>query len=109
MNVGPKIHPASVDADDGSLNVSQVAVFLEYGPGNTPSHVDVYDPGRNLILSADIVSFVQGAQPRMVSGRHVAELADGRRLYIKADGGCGCGSRLKGWYPGVPATSGRRP
>lgn len=109
MNVGPKIHPASVDLDDGSLSANQHAVFLTYGPGNEPTHVQVYDNARKLVFESAIDRFEQGRQPKMVSGRHVAHLPDGRRLYIKADGGCGCGSPLKGWYPGVPATSGRRP
>lgn len=109
MNVGPKIHPASVDLDDASLSRNQVAVFLTYGSGNVPVRVEVYDNSRGLVFESDIVQFDQGAQPKLVSGRHVALLPDGRRLYIKQDGGCGCGSPLKGWYPGVPATSGRRP
>lgn len=108
---GPKIFPASVDIDDGSVSATQVAVFLTYSQETDDAiHIRAYNRQLECVLDEEVTHLTVGHQPSLNNGRHVLDLPDGRQVLVREDGGCGCGSKLRGFSPGgLPATSGYRP
>lgn len=115
--IGPKIFPAAVDlphsatALDDGLALPVAAVFVDYSETEPDrlARVRVFDSSTTLVLDAAVVDQYFGEHPKLVSDRHRLTLDDGRVLLIQAQGGCGCGSKLKAFNPNTPASSGRRP
>lgn len=110
MSVGPRLFPVTCDVDDGSVAVTQALAIVSYtGDPLVCSHVAVYRPDTTCVLDEPVTEVREGSAPGMVYGRHEFTLTDGRILYVLLERGCGCGSRLRGFHPTLPATSGRRP
>lgn len=110
MTIGPRLFPVTVDADDGSLAVSRSLAIISYaGEPLQASRIAVYTPDTQCVLDEPVADLRKGTAPSMVYGRHELTLEDGRILLVLQEHGCGCGSRLRGFNPSFPATSGRRP
>lgn len=110
MSLGPRIWPCQVDASDGSLNLNNGLLIVNYaGDPLVPVSCQVYGPDTALLLDEMIAEVVEGQTPHMVAGRHEIRLVGGVSLWVKTEHATCCGSRLRSFNPTSPATSGPRP
>jgi hypothetical protein len=109
MSAPSRQFPVSVDTDGGQPQINATQVLLIADPER--QHVTVYHQtgsGITPLLDEPYEGFVEGTAPREVGGRHQFLLADGRTLYVRLEGGCGCGSPMKAFMPASPPVSNRR-